>query len=265
MEENIYSWLRHKPVTRLTTIKVEKLRLRAYIGFKKWETEKLQDLVINFSFRYNAAKAIETDMEEDVLDYKAITKSIIHHIDRQSFHLLEKVADDVLEIIRQNPYVRDIKVRIEKPYALRFSDNVAVEADSDDRTNEAIISLGSNIDAEEHISQALEKLSTIGAIRNRSEFIYTDPQKITAQPKFLNGAVILDTHLYLEDLIATLKAIEDDMGRERSGPKNGPRKIDLDVVLFNRAITDDEVYEYSFLQDFLRELKPGIKFDFSKK
>lgn len=264
MEENIYSRIRPRPDTKLITIKVEKLRLRAYIGFKKWETEKLQDLVVNYSFRYNAARAIETDKEEDVLDYKAITKSIIHHIDRQSFHLLEKVAEDVLEIIRQNPYIRDIKVRIEKPFALRFSDNVAVEVDSSDRSNEAIISLGSNIDAEKHISQALEKLTTTGTIRNRSEFLYTAPQKITAQPDFLNGAVILDTHLYLEELISTLKAIEDDMGRKRTGPKNGPRKIDLDVVLFNGAITDDEVYEYSFLQDFLQDLKPGMEFDFNK-
>src|SRR5690606_35637575 len=92
---------------KLVRIQVEKLRLRAYIGFKKWETEKLQDLIINYTFRYNAASAIQSDAEADVLDYKAITKSIIAHVDRQSFHLLERVAEDILEIIRKNPYTRD--------------------------------------------------------------------------------------------------------------------------------------------------------------
>lgn len=262
MEENIYEPGFPGPDIKLIKIKVENLRLRAYIGFKKWETEKLQDLVINYSFRYNAAKAIETDLEEDVLDYKAITKNIIQHIDRKSFHLLEKVADDILGIIRSNPFIRDVVVRIEKPHALRFSDNVWVEADSRDRMNEAIIGLGSNIDPENNTRVALEKLSGTGRIRNRTEFIYTDPRKMEDQDQFLNGAVTIKTKLPYEELRHRLKLIENEMGRERSGPKNGPRKIDLDVILYNGSIMDEEVYEYSFLQDFLEELKPEMEFDF---
>ena len=247
---------------KLIRIKVEKLRLRAYIGFKKWETEKLQELIINFSFRYNAAKAIATDQEADVLDYKAITKRIIHHVDRQSFHLLEKVADDILEIIRGNPYTRDIVVRVEKPHALRFSDNVWVEVDGNDRTNEAIIGLGSNIDPESNIQMALEKLSKVCDIRQKSEFIFTEPEKLKDQAKFLNGALVIDTHLPFEELKTYLKNLEDEMGRERSGTKNGPRNIDLDVILYNGSITDDEVYEYTFLQQFLKELRPDLEFEF---
>lgn len=264
MEENIYDTDIPGPDLKLIKIKVENLRLRAYIGFKKWETEKLQDLIVNFSFRYNAAKAIETDLEEDVLDYKSITKRIIHHIDRKSFHLLEKVAEDVLEIIRSNPYTRDAVVRIEKPHALRFSDNVWVEVDSKDRNNEAIIGLGSNIDPEQNTKVALEKLTQAGRIRQRTDLVYTDPQKVTDQDQFLNGAVHMDTALPYEELRHLLKSIENKMGRDRSGPKNGPRKIDLDIILYNGSIMDDEVYEYPFLQDFLRTLKPDVEFDFKK-
>lgn len=259
MEENIYSdSVSH---TKLVRIKVENLRLRAYIGFKKWETEKLQDLVVNYTFRYDAARAIESDQEADVLDYKAITKKIIHHIDRQSFHLLERVADDILEIIRTNPYTRDIVVRVEKPHALRFSDNVWVEIEGNDRPNESIISLGSNIDPEKHTRLALDQLAIIGSIRKQTELIYTEPEKKKDQPPFLNGAVILETRLPFDELKAVLKTIEDGLGRDRSGPKNGPRTIDLDIIAFNGTITDDEVYEYGFLQEFLKELKPEIEVD----
>mgnify|MGYP001378599776 FL=1 len=257
MEENIYNDPVRQP--KLVRIQVEKLRLRAYIGFKKWETEKLQDLIINFTFRYDASRAIQTDQEKDVLDYKAITKKIIHHVDRQSFHLLERVADDILEIIRENPYTRDIVVRVEKPYALRFSDNVWVEVEGNDRLNEAIISLGSNIDPEQNTRLALEQLTRIGPIRQQTNLIYTEPERMKEQPAFLNGAVILDTTLPFDTLKSELKSIENRLGRKRSGPKNGPRTIDLDIIAYNGTITDDEVYEYGFLQKFLKELKPELE------
>lgn len=263
MEENTYYENLSVQEVKLVKIKVENLRLRAYIGFKKWETEKLQEVIVSFSFRYNAARAIETDKEEDVLDYKAITKTIIRHIDRQSFHLLEKVADDVLQIIRQNPYTRDVVVRIEKPHALRFSDNVWVEINDQTCANEAIIGIGSNIEPEKNVHLALKKLSGTGRVGSRTAFIYTDPEKITEQDRFLNGAIVLQTKLCYDDLRQYLKSIETSMGRDRSGPKNGPRKIDLDVILFNGSITDNEVFEYKFLQDFLNELKPDTRFDFS--
>lgn len=257
MEENIYNDPVRQP--KLVRIQVEKLRLRAYIGFKKWETEKLQDLIINFTFRYDASRAIQTDQEKDVLDYKAITRKIIHHVDRQSFHLLERVADDILEIIRENPYTRDIVVRVEKPYALRFSDNVWVEVEGNDRLNEAIISLGSNIDPEQNTRLALEQLTRIGPIRQQTDLIYTEPERMKEQPAFLNGAVILDTTLPFDTLKSELKSIENRLGRKRSGPKNGPRTIDLDIIAYNGTITDDEVYEYGFLQKFLKELKPELE------
>ena len=241
---------------KLVRIQVEKLRLRAYIGFKKWETEKLQDLIINYTFRYNAASAIQSDAEADVLDYKAITKSIIAHVDRQSFHLLERVAEDILEIIRKNPYTRDIVVRVEKPHALRFSENVWVEVDGNERPNEAIISLGSNIDPEMHTAKAMEKLAKTGFILQKTDLIYTEPEKFKNQNRFLNGAVQMETDLPFEELRTRLKSIENELGRDRSGPKNGPRNIDLDIIMYNGSITDDEVYEYSFLQHFLKDLKP---------
>lgn len=258
MEESIYNNIIVENELKMVTIKVQKLRLRAYIGFKKWETEKLQDLVINYSFRYNATRAVQTDAEKDVLDYKKINKSIIQLIDRQQFHLLEKVAHTILSIIRAEPHTRNIQVQVEKPNALRFTDNVLVEMDDRDMFNEVVISLGSNIDPEENVLSALEDLKTIGHIQEKTAFIKTEPQRFKEQPAFLNGAVLILTRLYYEDLKREMKTIESRLRRIRTGNKNGPRKIDLDVVVYNETIVDDEVYEYPFLKDFVDELKPGL-------
>lgn len=256
--ENIYNPYTNNQEIKLTKIKAENLRLRAYIGFKEWETHKLQNLVISYSFLYNAAKAIQSDSETDALDYKKINKSIIKLVDRQRFYLLEKLTDDIYQLIKKNIYTRDVWVRVEKPHALRFTDNVMSEISDRYRPNEVIIGLGSNIDPENNIKKALEYLLEMGIIIRKSEFIYTEPERKKDQPDFLNGALVMTTDLPYEDLYDKLKQTEDLMGRDRTGDKNGPRKIDLDIVAYNSTITDDEVYEYEFLKSFVKQLKPEL-------
>lgn len=46
---------------KLSIVRVENLRLRSYIGFIDWETEKLQDVIISFSFKYDTAMAAKSD------------------------------------------------------------------------------------------------------------------------------------------------------------------------------------------------------------
>jgi len=107
-------------------IKITSLRLRTYIGFKPEELEKKQDVVINAEVRYPAKNACQTDSELNALDYKVITKGIIHLVETGRFKLLEKMTADVLEFIMQDEQVSAAKVTIEKPHALRFSDSVSL-------------------------------------------------------------------------------------------------------------------------------------------
>jgi 2-amino-4-hydroxy-6-hydroxymethyldihydropteridine diphosphokinase len=54
----------------------------------------------------------------------------------------------------------------------------------------------------------------------------------TDQPDFLNAAVLLETDLKPEELLAATRKIEDDMGRIREIDK-GPRNIDIDILLYD--------------------------------
>lgn len=126
--------------------------------------------------------------------------------------------------------------------------------------NEGVIALGSNIEPEEHIPVAIHNLAENFQLKERSEFIYTKPLGYTSQPDFLNGAVLIRTHAGKEDIIATLKMIEQKMGRQRNGRKNGPRKIDLDLVLFKGRIIDEDVFERDFLMKSVQEVLPDFKF-----
>lgn len=244
---------------KLSKISVEKLRLRAYIGFKKWETEKLQDIVISYSFKYDANKAIAKDSDKLAIDYKKITKTIIKQIENNRFYLLETLAESVWSIIKSNVNIVDAYVKVEKPNALRFCDNVYAEISDNDRYNYAVISLGSNINPDNNIQAAINKLNQIGTILKTTEIITTKPLKFKDQDDFRNGAVLLETKLYYSDLRHLLKTIETQLKRVRTENKNAPRTIDLDIVVYNNTITDNEINEFSFLKDFVNELLPDLK------
>lgn len=55
------------------------------------------------------------------------------------------------------------------------------------------------------------------------------------QPAFLNGAVVVETALAPEALLASLQQIEHRLGRRR-GPRWGPRPIDLDLLLYDEVV-----------------------------
>lgn len=108
------------------SINIRNLRLRTFIGFNPEEKSKQQDVVVNVEIRYRADLAFGSDNEDDALNYKTITKSIIHHIEQGRFHLLEKLAADLLAIATESKRVIFAEIRVDKPHALRFADSVAV-------------------------------------------------------------------------------------------------------------------------------------------
>ena len=108
------------------SINISNLRLRTYIGFNPEEKSKQQDVIVNVLIRYQADLAFVSDNEDDALNYKTITKSMISHIEDGRFHLLEKLAADLLTIATKSKQVTFAEVKVDKPYALRFADSVSV-------------------------------------------------------------------------------------------------------------------------------------------
>ncbi len=122
------------------------------------------------------------------------------------------------------------------------------------KLNSAIISIGSNIDAEANIAKMLVRLGEKVNIVKVTAQIKTKPIGIENQPDFTNGAAKIETALEREDFNQVLKSIEDQLGRDRSLPKFGPRTIDLDIVAWNGAIVDKDYYTRDFLKKAVDEL-----------
>ena len=125
--------------------------------------------------------------------------------------------------------------------------------------NTVVIGVGSNIEPMKNVKKAQELIREKMEILKVSRFVDTVPLggKIN-QPDFFNGAFLLSTDLELDELVQTLKGIENQLGRKSMVDKNGPREIDLDVVTWNGKIIDKDFYGRDFLRRAVLEIAPDI-------
>jgi 2-amino-4-hydroxy-6-hydroxymethyldihydropteridine diphosphokinase len=106
------------------------------------------------------------------------------------------------------------------------------------------LSLGSNIgDREGNLREALDQLEGAGVRIVRVSPVYeTEPVDFTAQRWFLNLAVEAETELFPMQLLARTQKIERALGRVCLVPK-GPRTIDIDILLYGKAVIRSEALE----------------------
>ncbi|MBN1769133.1 MAG: 2-amino-4-hydroxy-6-hydroxymethyldihydropteridine diphosphokinase [Prolixibacteraceae bacterium] len=121
--------------------------------------------------------------------------------------------------------------------------------------NCCIVEMGSNIEPDKNIEQALSLLRLQNRIIAVSTVLTTSPLGITHQPDFRNGAVKIETSLSQSQFKLYLKKIEDELKRDRNRPKFGPRTIDLDIIVWNGKVIDNDYYERDFVKQTVDEIK----------
>jgi 2-amino-4-hydroxy-6-hydroxymethyldihydropteridine diphosphokinase len=136
----------------------------------------------------------------------------------------------------------------------------------------AYVGLGANLgDREETLRAAVDALVDEPGVEVLavSTFRETDPVgPVADQPRFLNGAVAVETSLPARELLRRLLDIERRFGRVREGvPPRGPRTLDLDLLVFGDERIDEpglrvphpHLHERRFALEPLAELAPGLE------
>jgi 2-amino-4-hydroxy-6-hydroxymethyldihydropteridine diphosphokinase len=128
----------------------------------------------------------------------------------------------------------------------------------------AYVGLGSNLgDREQLIREAAELI----AARRLSTIRETEPWGLEDQPRFLNAVAEVETSRTPRHLLDSLLEVERRLGRERGGPRWGPRTIDLDLLLYGEQSVDEpgllvphpRLGERLFVLEPLAELVPAQK------
>jgi 2-amino-4-hydroxy-6-hydroxymethyldihydropteridine diphosphokinase len=134
----------------------------------------------------------------------------------------------------------------------------------------AYVGLGANLgDREATLLRAVELLADEEgvAVLAVSRLRETDPVGVEEQPRFLNGAVLVETTLAPRELLEVLLRVERALGRVRDGTRWGPRVLDLDLLVYEDEVVDEpglrvphpRVHERRFALEPLAELAPELE------
>ena len=113
----------------------------------------------------------------------------------------------------------------------------------------AYIALGANLPSpvgppHQTLDAAIDRLAELGRLAAKSSYYSTDPVGYEDQPTFLNAAIALETPLDPQTLLDRLLEIERSFGRDRAhGVPNGPRTIDLDLLLYGDYVLSTQALQ----------------------
>ncbi len=98
---------------------------------------------------------------------------------------------------------------------------------------EVYLGLGSNLGERQYnIRKAISLLKRQCAIEKISSFYETEPVGFLGQRWFVNCVIKAHTRLAPESMLEGIKSIEKTLGK-KAVRKNGPRRIDIDILLYN--------------------------------
>lgn len=105
-----------------------------------------------------------------------------------------------------------------------------------------VIGLGANLgDARRTVLRAFDEIEELPGVQvlSRSRLYRTTPVGGPPQADYVNAAVAIRTTLAPRELLARLQEIELRHGRQRSGVRDEPRTLDLDVLWIDGERVDE--------------------------
>ncbi|MBS9437326.1 bifunctional dihydroneopterin aldolase/7,8-dihydroneopterin epimerase [Photorhabdus noenieputensis] len=105
---------------------IEELVVITTIGVYDWEQTIKQKLVFDIEMGWDNKRASSSDDVEYCLDYAKVSEAIINHVENQNFALVERVAEEVADLLLKrfnSPWVR---IKVSKPGAVAQARQVGV-------------------------------------------------------------------------------------------------------------------------------------------
>jgi FolB domain-containing protein len=106
---------------------IKDLLARGIIGIYPWERERAREIVINVILFADLSRACQSDDIADSVNYDTLAEKLRNHAESAGRFTLEALAGDLAALCLEQPGVRKVRVRVEKPGAVRFTRTVGVE------------------------------------------------------------------------------------------------------------------------------------------
>lgn len=106
---------------------IRDLIVRGIIGIEDWERKKPQEILINITLFSDHSQAAQSDDIADCVNYRTVAKKVQAHAETAARMTVEALAADLADICLAEPWAQKVRVRVEKPGAVRFAKSVGVE------------------------------------------------------------------------------------------------------------------------------------------
>jgi FolB domain-containing protein len=106
---------------------IKDLLVRGVIGISDKERSNPQDILVNMVIFADISMSGETDKIDDCVNYRTVAKKVFALVETAQRYTVEALATDISKLVLLEPGVKGVRVRVEKPGAVRFSRSVGVE------------------------------------------------------------------------------------------------------------------------------------------
>lgn len=106
---------------------IKDLLVRGVIGISDHERAQPQDILINIVLFADVRKGGETDKIDDCVNYRTVSKKVFAYAEKAARYTVEALASDIARLCLEESGVQGVRVRVEKPGAVRFARSVGVE------------------------------------------------------------------------------------------------------------------------------------------
>lgn len=106
---------------------INDLVARGIIGVNPWEREQAQEIVINIVLFTDLSRPGQTDDLADCVNYQTVADKVLAHAATAGRFTVEALAADIARLALGEAGVTKVRVRVEKPGAVKFSRSVGVE------------------------------------------------------------------------------------------------------------------------------------------
>ena len=105
---------------------IEQLSIITTIGVYDWEQDIEQKLVLDIEMGWDNKRASMSDNVEYCLDYARVSNAIINHVSHKKFGLVERVAEEVAQLLLNQFKCPWVRIKVVKPGAVARALQVGV-------------------------------------------------------------------------------------------------------------------------------------------
>ena len=131
MKKNNFKIIELKPDNNKSSIRrtvfIKDFIIQEIIGIHEHEKTKKQKIKFNIVVNVNQNTVPDEKDIKSIVDYEKITNKLENLAKNKKYNFLESLAEDSFKEIFEDKRINSVKIKIEKPDAIKNADSVGVE------------------------------------------------------------------------------------------------------------------------------------------